>query len=398
MYTNQCTKCNKVFETKNPKRIVCPECLYLNKASEASYQSLVQGGEQQSGGPGGQGRPQGGYSSYGGGRPQGGGYGAGRPQGGGYGGGRPQGGGYGGGRPQGGGYGGGRPQGGGYGGGRPQGGGYGGGRPGGGYGGGRPGGGRPGGGYGGGRPGGRPGGGRPGPGGPQGKRLLFPKEIMMDIEKRYKEALPLPNPDVHTVIAEAIQQEPMKVFFAINVIRQKMHLPKVDFPKRPLAVTPDQIEAVKTLYGPYLPLPPIGIHKIIAKQLRMDEWRVHVAIGLIRKQQGLGRWNEDRIDLPEKMKQELEELKKKQAEEAAKKEAEAASAKTEAPPAEDAPVKAPRKKAEKVEKAEKATTEETSDVAASEIPEPKVDEAPAETAEASPEASVEDSPSEGAKD
>ena len=52
------------------------------------------------------------------------------------------------------------------------------------------------------------------------------------------------------------------------------------------------------LYEPLLPLPPIGCHKIIATQLRMDEWRVHVGIGIIRKQLGLERWNEGRPDAP----------------------------------------------------------------------------------------------------
>jgi hypothetical protein len=83
-------------------------------------------------------------------------------------------------------------------------------------------------------------------------------------------------------------------------------LPKLPFPKRKLAISPDQLFAIKNLYEPLLPLPPIGCHKIIAAQLKMDEWRVHVGIGLIRSQMGLDRWNEDRTDVPE-------ELKKKQA-------------------------------------------------------------------------------------
>ena len=33
----------------------------------------------------------------------------------------------------------------------------------------------------------------------------------------------------------------------------------------------------------------------------MDEWRVHVGIGLVRKQMGLDRWNEDRADAPEQI-------------------------------------------------------------------------------------------------
>ena len=70
------------------------------------------------------------------------------------------------------------------------------------------------------------------------------------------------------------------------------------FPKRKLAISPDQLFAIKNLYEPLLPLPPIGCHKIIAAQLKMDEWRVHVGIKLIRAQLGLDRWNEDRADKP----------------------------------------------------------------------------------------------------
>ncbi|MEB3206962.1 MAG: hypothetical protein VKK59_06415, partial [Vampirovibrionales bacterium] len=248
-----------------------------------------------------------------------------RPQGGGYGGGGgygqrpsgPPGGGYGQ-RPQGVGYGGGggygqRPSGspgGGYGQ-RPQGGGAYGMRP-----GGRPGFGAPpraGGGF-----GGRPAGGPPRRG-PMGGRAgspprqpLIPREALMEIERRYKAALPLPNPDIHLVMSEALGIEDRKVFFGINLVRQKLRLPKLDYPKRKLAVTPDQIMAVQSLYEPYLPLPPIGIHKIIAKQLHMDEWRVHVAIGLIRKSRNMGRWNEERDDLPAQMKADLDALKQKQ--------------------------------------------------------------------------------------
>lgn len=119
--------------------------------------------------------------------------------------------------------------------------------------------------------------------------------------------MPLPNPDVHETIGEKLDMKPSKVFFGINLIRQKLKLPKLDFPKRRLALTPDQLSAIETLYEPYLPLPPIGIHKIISKQLRMDEWRVHVGIGLVRKNRNMPRWNEDREDLPETMRVSLAE-------------------------------------------------------------------------------------------
>lgn len=134
------------------------------------------------------------------------------------------------------------------------------------------------------------------------KQLLVSKEQIEQIEILYKKALPLPNPDVHEIIGQAIGLEPRKVFFGINLIRQKLMLPKLPFPKRKLAVSPDQLFAIKSLYEPLLPLPPIGCHKIIAAQLRMDEWRVHVGIGLIRKQMGLDRWNQEREDAPEEYK------------------------------------------------------------------------------------------------
>ncbi len=114
--------------------------------------------------------------------------------------------------------------------------------------------------------------------------------------------LPLPNPDAHETIGEKIGLEPRKVFFGINLIRQKMMLPKIQFPKRKLAISPDQLLAIKTLYEPLLPLPPIGCHKIIAIQLKMDEWRVHVGIRLVRSQMGLQRWNQEREDAPAEFK------------------------------------------------------------------------------------------------
>ena len=135
------------------------------------------------------------------------------------------------------------------------------------------------------------------------KQLLVNKEQLLQIEFLYKMMLPLPNPDAHEVIAEKIGIEPRKVFFGINLIRQKMMLPKLPFPKRKLAITPDQLFAIKNLYTLLLPVPPIGCHKMIAAQLKMDEWRVHVGIGLIRSQMGLPRWNEDRTDVPEALKE-----------------------------------------------------------------------------------------------
>ena len=275
MYVNKCIKCGAEFETKNPKRVICPNCLYADKGETQeekpmqSYSSYSSYSTEQK--PRSYDRPQqGGYRNNGG-------YNRDRNQGG---------------------YQRRDNQGGGFN--RDNRGGFN--R--------RPDGNRDnrGGGF---RnnyaSGGRNNGGfqnrRPAPNRrpkPQktAKPLLISKEQLEQIELLYKAMLPLPNPDAHEVIGAKLEIEPQKVFFGINLVRQKMMLPKLPFPKRKLAISPDQLLAIKSLYEPLLPLPPIGCHKIIAAQLKMDEWRVHVGIKLVRAQMGLDRWNEDRADKP----------------------------------------------------------------------------------------------------
>ena len=43
MYLNKCTKCGTEFETKNPKRVICPDCLYpdRNTVQLKSYSQLI---------------------------------------------------------------------------------------------------------------------------------------------------------------------------------------------------------------------------------------------------------------------------------------------------------------------------------------------------------------------
>ena len=275
MYVNKCIKCGAEFETKNPKRVICPNCLYADKADSQedkqmqSYSSYSSYSAEQR--PRNYDRPQqGGYRNNNYNRDRGqGGYQRRDGQGGGYNRDNNRGGGFN--R---------RPDGN-----RDNRGGFrnnyaSGGRNNGGFQNRRP------------APNKRP---RPQK---TNKPLLISKEQLEQIELLYKAMLPLPNPDAHEVIGVKLEIEPQKVFFGINLVRQKMMLPKLPFPKRKLAISPDQMLAIKSLYEPLLPLPPIGCHKIIAAQLKMDEWRVHVGIKLVRAQMGLDRWNEDRTDKP----------------------------------------------------------------------------------------------------
>ena len=344
MYVNKCIKCGAEFETKNPKRVICPNCLYADKGNEtveekpmqnySSYSSYSaepreqrnyqrpqndgyrnnyreQGGYQRRDENGYQRRDNGGYNrdNRQGGYQRQGGYNRDNRQGGGYNQNRRPGGfrnnyASSGGRPQ--------PQR------RPQ-------------------------------PNRKP--------RKQPRPLLVSKEQLEQIELLYKSMLPLPNPDAHEVIGAKIGVEPQKVFFGINLVRQKMMLPKLPFPKRKLAISPDQMMAIKALYEPLLPLPPIGCHKIIAAQLKMDEWRVHVGIKLIRAQMGLDRWNEERSDKPadymvakhpqKAERKAMEEAKKAQEEEAAAENAAVAVETSDEAPAEEKPKRGrPKKKAD----------------------------------------------------
>lgn len=368
MYVNKCIKCGVEFETKNPKRVICPNCLYADKSSSSgdsqgtddkqlkSYSSYSTEDRSSD-------RPQRSYDnrgynrnnnnrgSYNNNRRYDNNYGDNNRDRGGYQQRRPY-------NNNGSGY---QQNRGGY---SSQGGGYN--RDGGNRFGGqqrRPnnrfqqGGNR--------RPGGRP---QPRK---QAKPLLISKEQLEQIEVLYKTMLPLPNPDAHETIGTHLGIEPRKVFFGINLVRQKLMLPKLPFPKRKLAVTVDQMTAIKSLYTPLLPLPPIGCHKIIAAQLRVDEWRVHVAIKLIRAQMGLDRWNEDRPDkpadymVPKYPAQEKAAKEEKEEPAAVEEPAKEESAETVEEVVEEAPKKRGRKpKAEKVEEA----TEEAAEQPAEEAP------------------------------
>lgn len=363
MYVNKCIKCGAEFETKNPKRVICPNCLYADKSAAAPAENSSSQGDnsqplQSYSSYSTEDRPQRQYdnrdnrnnnysrprNNYGNNRRP---YDNNRNQGGGY-----NQGGYQQRRP----YDNNRNQGGGYN--RPQ-----QNR--------RPGGYNQGGGYNNNRPqqNRRPGGFNR----PQQKRpakpLLISKEQLEQIEIFYKTMLPLPNPDAHEVIGEKLGIEPRKVFFGINLVRQKLMLPKLPYPKRKLAVTPDQMLAVKSLYEPLLPLPPIGCHKIIAAQLRIDEWRVHVAIKLIRAQLGLDRWNEERPDKPADYLVPKHPQKKSEAK-AAKEEAKAEQETPEEKPAAEEPAEE--------EKPKKKTTRKTAAKKAEEsvAEEPAVEEKP----------------------
>jgi len=54
----------------------------------------------------------------------------------------------------------------------------------------------------------------------------------------------------------------------------------------------EELEKIRTLYEPYLPLPNIGVHKTIADELGIKAGEVYQAIKLIRQEMGLPQYND----------------------------------------------------------------------------------------------------------
>jgi len=54
----------------------------------------------------------------------------------------------------------------------------------------------------------------------------------------------------------------------------------------------EELEKIRALYEPYLPLPNIGVHKMIADELGIKAGEVYQAIKLIRQEMGLPQYND----------------------------------------------------------------------------------------------------------
>lgn len=117
------------------------------------------------------------------------------------------------------------------------------------------------------------------------------------IERRYTElAQPSEFDGIRSKIAEELRMPRAVVKRVVKDYRERLHLPSWwDVSHQPL--TAAQIELVRDRYVPLLPLPPIGVHHRLAAELGFNGWAVYQAIGQIRQQLGLARYNE-REDAP----------------------------------------------------------------------------------------------------
>jgi hypothetical protein len=117
-------------------------------------------------------------------------------------------------------------------------------------------------------------------------------EQIKQVEERYLElAQPIEFDGIRTQIANELQIPKKAVKQIVKNLRTQSHIPSW-WELQTYKGSTEELDAIKTLYEPYLPLPPIGVHKVIAKQLSIRSGITYQAIKTIRQELGLPQYND----------------------------------------------------------------------------------------------------------
>ncbi len=160
--------------------------------------------------------------------------------------------------------------------------------------------------FGGGQKGGRPGG-KPAkakvqkpPTPPKPKREKIPPpqpfkptdEQIKQVEERYLElATPAEYDGIRTQIAQEMGIPKKAVKKIIKELRDRQGIPSW-WELQTYKGDAEELEKIRALYEPYLPLPNVGVHKSIADELGIKPGEVYQAIKLIRQEMGLPQYND----------------------------------------------------------------------------------------------------------
>jgi hypothetical protein len=169
-------------------------------------------------------------------------------------------------------------------------------------------------------------------------------EQIKQVEERYLElAQPIEFDGIRTQIANELQIPKKAVKQIVKNLRIESHIPSW-WELQTYKGSTEEFEKIKAVYEPYLPLPPIGVHKHIAEQLSIKASVVYQAIKTIREELGLPQYNDPALHEHERV-QHAEEAGSEQTPVSAQPEGEPAqpapvSAQPEGEPAQPAPVSA----------------------------------------------------------
>lgn len=118
------------------------------------------------------------------------------------------------------------------------------------------------------------------------------EEQIVQIEARYLElAVPKEFDGIRTQISKELNIPKAAVKKVVKELRDKMNLPSW-WEVQAYTGTAEELEKIKALYDPHLPVPEIGIHKSIADQLSLKPGLVYQAIKQIRLDMNLPQFND----------------------------------------------------------------------------------------------------------
>ena len=137
------------------------------------------------------------------------------------------------------------------------------------------------------------------PASPRKEGARRPLELAADerqaVEVRYLElAIPHEFDGIRSQIAEELHLSKTLVKRAVKDLRLRLHLPSW-WEERQSVLPPEVIEAVRPHYVALLAaeaLPPVGVHNQLAEELGLTALQVYRAIGRIRAELGLPKFNE----------------------------------------------------------------------------------------------------------
>jgi biotin operon repressor len=116
-------------------------------------------------------------------------------------------------------------------------------------------------------------------------------EQIQQVEERY---LQLAQPEfdgIRTQIAGELNIPKNAVKKIVKELRDRQNIPSW-WDLRSYAGTAEDMEKIKAIYDPYLPVPFVGVHKKIADELSLKEGVVYQAIKKIRQDMGLPQYND----------------------------------------------------------------------------------------------------------
>jgi hypothetical protein len=112
------------------------------------------------------------------------------------------------------------------------------------------------------------------------------------VETRYLElAVPAEFDGIRTQIAQEIGIPKKAVKKMVKDLRERQSIPSW-WELQTYKGSSEELEKIKVVYLPYLPLPPIGVHKTIAEELSLNPGEVYQAIKAIRMEMNLPQYND----------------------------------------------------------------------------------------------------------